>query len=178
MLKLPIAKLEPWLALWNFFLLRFHFFTFSLFVDLCRFIIQHCMEYCFHAWTGAPNICLDILSKLQKREDRIVAPTIASSLEPLVHCWNVVDISFFFHRYYCGKCSSGLAELASLHYSRWIILGIVISCLIFFVIIHRCYKNVYVNSFFPHTARLWNSLPAECFLTWKLENLMGEKKKI
>ena len=24
------------------------------------------------------------------------------------------------------------------------------------------YKDVYVNSFFPHTARLWNSLPVEC----------------
>ena len=26
-----------------------------------------------------------------------------------------------------------------------------------------CYKDVSVNSFFPRTARLWNSLPAECF---------------
>ena len=29
--------------------------------------------------------------------------------------------------------------------------------------IPRCYKGVYVNSFFSHTARPWNSLPAECF---------------
>ena len=29
--------------------------------------------------------------------------------------------------------------------------------------IPRCYKNVCVNSFFPHTDRLWNSLPIECF---------------
>ena len=28
----------------------------------------------------------------------------------------------------------------------------------------RCYKDVYVNSFFPRTARLWNFLPEECFL--------------
>ena len=27
----------------------------------------------------------------------------------------------------------------------------------------RCYKDVYVNSFFPRTARLWNSLPIEYF---------------
>ena len=73
---------------------KFLFAEVSLY--LCGFITQHCMEYCFHAWTGAPNIYLDILSKLQKREDRIAAPTIASSLEPLVHCWNVVDISCFF----------------------------------------------------------------------------------
>ena len=33
----------------------------------------------------------------------------------------------------------------------------------FSVNIPRCYKDVYVNSFFPCTARLWNSLPVECF---------------
>ena len=32
-----------------------------------------------------------------------------------------------------------------------------------------CYKDVYVNSFFPCTARLWNSLPMKCFpLTFDL----------
>ena len=33
----------------------------------------------------------------------------------------------------------------------------------FSVNIPRCYKDVYVNSFFPRTARLCNSLPIECF---------------
>ena len=31
------------------------------------------------------------------------------------------------------------------------------------VIIPGCYKDRYVTSFFPRTARLWNSLSAECF---------------
>ena len=40
----------------------------------------------------------------------------------------------------------------------------------FTVTILRCYKDVYVNSFFPRTARLWNSLPIECFpLTYDLK---------
>ena len=35
--------------------------------------------------------------------------------------------------------------------------------------IPRCYKDVYVNSFFPRTAKLWNSLSIECFsLTYDL----------
>ena len=39
-----------------------------------------------------------------------------------------------------------------------------------------CYKDVYVNSFFPCTARLWNSLPIECFpLTY---DLSGFKSRI
>ena len=33
----------------------------------------------------------------------------------------------------------------------------------FFVTIPRCYKDVYVNSFFPRTDRLWKSLPIEYF---------------
>ena len=33
----------------------------------------------------------------------------------------------------------------------------------FSVTIPRCYKDVYINSFFPRTARLWNSLPIVCF---------------
>ena len=44
------------------------------------------------------------------------------------------------------------------------------------VTIPRCYKDVYVNSFFPCTARLWNSLPMECFpLT---HDLSGFKSRI
>ena len=38
-----------------------------------------------------------------------------------------------------------------------------------FVTIPRCYKDIYANSFFHRTARLWDSLPIECFpLTYDL----------
>ena len=40
------------------------------------------------------------------------------------------------------------------------------------VAISRRYKDVYVKSFFPHPATLWNSLPIECFpLTYDLNGL-------
>ena len=46
----------------------------------------------------------------------------------------------------------------------------------FSVSIPRCYKDVNVNSFFPRTAKLWNSLPIECFpLTY---DLSGFKSRI
>ena len=46
----------------------------------------------------------------------------------------------------------------------------------FSVTIPRCYRDVSVNSFFPHTARLWDSLPIRCFsLTY---NLNGFKSGI
>ena len=46
----------------------------------------------------------------------------------------------------------------------------------FSVIIPRCYKDVYANSFFPPTARLWNSLPIVCLLL--TYDLSGFKSRI
>ena len=46
----------------------------------------------------------------------------------------------------------------------------------FFVIIPKCYKDVYVNSFFPVTARLWNSLRIEYFHL--IYDLNGFKSRI
>ena len=40
------------------------------------------------------------------------------------------------------------------------------------VIIPRCYEDVHVNSFFPHKAKLWNTLSEECLtLTCDLNDL-------
>ena len=87
------------------------------------------------------------------------SPEKACSLEPLGHHQNIANLSLFC-RYYFGRCSSKLADI--LHD--------------FYVIIPRCYKDVYVNSFFPHIAKLQNSLPVECFpLTY---NLSGFKSRI
>ena len=81
-----------------------------------------------------------------------------------------------FYRYYLGICSSELAELvpltlyrrSSTHYSDRLH--------DFSVTIPRCYKDVYINSFFPCTAGLWNFLPVECFpLTY---DLSGFKSRI
>ena len=135
---------------------------------LCGSAIRPCMEYCCHVWTGAPSCYLDLLDKLQKRICRIVGPSLAASLEPLAHRRNVASLSLFY-RYYFGICSSELAQLVPLPFSR----GRSTRCSDrshdFSVTISRCFKDVYVNSFFPHTAKLWNSLPIECFpLTYDL----------
>ena len=51
-----------------------------------------------------------------------------------------------------------------------------ISSMISSVIIPRCHKNFYANSFFPTTTKFWNSLPGEYFpLTYDLN---GFKSKI
>ena len=145
LVKLPPRKLEPWFVLWSFFLLRL----------LCVYksTIRPCMEYCCHVWVGAPSCYLGMLDKLQKRIYRTFGTSLAASAEHLTHCRNVASLSLF-HRHYFGICSSELAELVPLLYfcgrfTRYSD-GLHDSS----VTIPKCYKDVYVNSFFPQTARL------------------------
>ena len=135
---------------------------------LYKSTIRPCMEYCCHVWAGAPTCYLNLLDKLQKRICRIVGPSLAASLEPLAHCRNVASLSLFY-RYYFGRCSSELAQLVPLPFSRGRSTRYSDRLHDFSVTIPRCYKDVYVNSFFLCTAKLWNSLPIECFpLTYDL----------
>ena len=133
------------------------------------------MVYCCHVWVGAPSCCLELLDKLQKRIYRIVSPSLAASLEPLVHRRNVASLSLFY-RCYFGRCSSELDQLVLLPFSRGRSTSYFDRLHDFSATIPRCYKDVYVNSFFPRTAKLWNSLPIECFpLTY---DLSGFKSRI
>ena len=100
---------------------------------------------------------LDLLDKLQKRICGIVGPSLATSIEPLAHCRNVASLSLFY-RYYFGRCSSELAQLVPLPFSRGRFTRYSDRLHDFSVTILRCYKDVYVNSFFPLTARLLNFL--------------------
>ena len=76
-----------------------------------------CMEYCCHVWASAPSCYLELLDKLQKQICRIFGPSLAASLELLAHHRNVASLSLFY-RYYFGRCSSELAQLAPLPFSR------------------------------------------------------------
>ena len=137
--------------------------------------VKTCMEYCCHFWAGASRCYLELLDKLQKRICRTVGPSLAASHKPMAHRRNVVRLGLFY-RYYFGRCSSELVQLVPLPYSRGRSTCYSDRLHDFSVTIPRCYKDVYVNSFFPCTARLWNSLPIECFpLTY---DLSGFKSRI
>ena len=75
------------------------------------------MEYCCHVWAGALSCYLKLLDKLQKRICRTVDPSIAACLEPMDHLQNVASLSLFYS-YYFVRCSSELAQLVSLPFSR------------------------------------------------------------
>ena len=120
------------------------------------------MKYCCHVWADGPRCYLELLDSLQKWIWRTVGPSLAASLEPLVHCGNVDSLSLICRYYRSSITVVGVHTLVDVH-------G-------FSVTIPRCYKDVYVKSFLPRTARLWNSLPIECFpLTYDLN---GFKSRI
>ena len=84
--------------------------------------------------------------------------------------------STFFMWYTSWTTSSKLAQLVPLPYSRGRSTHHSDRLHDFSVTIPRCYKDVYVNNFFPHTARLYNSLSIEFFpLTYDLN---GFKSRI
>ena len=111
------------------------------------------MEYYCYIWAGAPSCYLELLDRLQKRICMTVGPSLVASLQPLAHHQNVASFRFFY-RYYFGRCSSELAQLVPLPFSRGRSTHYSDRLCDFSVTIPRCYKDVYVNSFFPHTARL------------------------
>ena len=114
---------------------------------------------------------LKLLDKLQKQICRIVGPSLAASLEPLAHRRNVASLSLFY-RYYFGRYFSELVKLVPRPFSRVRSSRYSDRLFDFPVTIPRCCKDVYVNNFFPGTARSWNSLPRECFpLTYDLNGL-------
>ena len=97
---------------------------------LYKSTMRPCMEYCCHVWAGARSCYLELLDKLQKRICRTVGPLLAASLEHLAHRQNVASLSLFY-RYYFGRCSSELAQLVPLPYSRGRSTFILIDCMIF-----------------------------------------------
>ena len=117
------------------------------------------MEYCCHICAGA-SCYLGLLDKLQKRICKTVGSLLAASLEPLAHRRNVASLSLFY-RYYFGRCSSELVQLVPLPCSRGRYTRYSDRLYDFSVTIPRSYKDVYVNSFFPRRARLWNFLYIE-----------------
>ena len=134
--------------------------------------IRPCMEYYCHVWADTPSCYLEVLDKSDMQD---CFHSLAASLEPEAHRRNVASLSLFY-RYYCGRCSSELAQLVPLLYSRGSSTRYSDRLHDSSVTTPRCYKDVYVNSFFVRTARLCNSLPIECFhLTYELN---GFKSRI
>ena len=125
---------------------------------LYKSTIHPCMEGCCHVWVGTwlvrcPQLLLGIVRQATKWIYWIVGPSLAASLELLDHHRNVVSVRLFY-TYYFGRCSSELAQLVPLPFYRGRSTRYSDRLHDFSVTVPRCYKDLYVNSFFPHTAKL------------------------
>ena len=118
---------------------------------LYKSTIHPCIKHCCQVWAVAPSCYLELLDKLQTRICRTVGPSLAASLELLAHRRNVASLRLFY-RYYFGRCSSKLAQLVLLPFSRERSTRYFDRLHDLFGTIRRCYNDVYVNSFFPWTA--------------------------
>ena len=109
-----------------------------------------------------PHLLLGIVRQTTKTDSRIVGPSLGASLEPLAHRRNVASLSLFY-RYYFGRCSLELDQLVPLPFPRGRSTCYSDRLHDFSATIHRCYKNIYVNSLFHRATRLQNFLSLECF---------------
>ena len=139
-----------------------HFLPPESILYIYKATIRPCIEYCCHLWARASAVCLHLLDRIQKRILNLVGPDLCSNLQPLSHRRNVASLSLFY-KYFHGHCSDDLKELTpSLKtFSRTTRLSSAANPLT--IQIPNFHKTFYSSSFFPHTARLWNSLPSNCF---------------
>ena len=115
-----------------------------------------------------PSIATKIVTQATKK--KYVGPSLAAFFEPLSHCRNVTSLSLFY-MYYFERCSSELAQLVPLPLSQGRSTCYSDRFHDFSATIPGFYKDVYVNSFFPRTAKLRNSQPIQSFrLTYDLSD--------
>ena len=139
------------------------FLTPETILHLYKSTIRPCMEYCSHIWGGAPKSHgLDLLDRVQKRVVNLVGPELSAGLNPLSHRRDVASLSLFY-KYYNGNCSSELVNLVPCR-------RVTVRTTRFSERLHphavdppKCRTKFYQSSFFPRTAKLWNSLAVGCF---------------
>ena len=107
------------------------------------------------------------------------AGQLIQNLLPLLNLQVIVEIQppkVFSRGNSFSRCSSELAELVPLPCSRGRFPRYSDRLHDFSNTVSRFHKNVYVNSFLPRTAILWNSLPRECFPV--IYDLNGFKSRV
>ena len=85
--------------------------------------------------------------KSRSLEEKL-AISLAAFLEPLVHRWNITNLSLFYG-YYFSRCLSKLAQLVALPCYRRGSTRYSDGFHDFSLTISWCYNDAYVNSFFP-----------------------------
>ena len=81
----------------GFFARACAFVSSSHLLTIYKFQIRPSLEYCSHAWVGAPKSTLCPLAKVQSKAIRLINnPNLTRSLQPLSHRRLVGDLSIFY----------------------------------------------------------------------------------
>ena len=168
-------ELLTWICLWHTWHFRHFHENFRVFVHLMQFTVPVTSISMYIRWKvnegGIQNICrhktpgswIFQVSQTKRKISKSLTKTFKTLLS-------------LSYRYYFGGCSSELSQLVPLPFSLERSICYFDRLHDFSFTIPRCYKDVYVNSFFLCTVRPWNFLPIECFpLTY---NLNGFKSRI
>ena len=131
---------------------------------LYKATIRPCMEYCCHIWDGSSTTCLRLLDRIQRRIINLIGPNLSLKLHPLSHRRNVASLSLFY-KYLHGFCSDELKSLTPAIKTFNRVTRYSTNAHPMTVQMPSCNKQFDSSSFFPHVARLWNSLPSSCFPT-------------
>jgi len=137
------------------------YFTPEQLLRLYKGFIRPRLEYCSHVWGGSSSTHL--LDRVESKAFRLIqSPTITSNLPSLSLRRNVASLSLFY-RYYFGRCSRELLECLPPtkvwpRHSR-----LAASSHQFCVEVGNSRIVRSGASFFPSTAKLWNSIPASVF---------------
>ena len=152
LLKLLPRKLEPWFFRWSFLILRL----------LCIFINLLC-GFAWNTVFMSGLVYLGVTWKLSYKNGYV--ELFALRLVPLLNPWlmavmqpaDIFSIGILVSTWYLSSelvplpCTWRRSTRCSERFHN------------FSDSIPWCYQVVYLSSFFPCTARLWNFLPIECF---------------
>ena len=132
---------------------------FALYLD--KSTIYPCMEYCWHVWAVIQTTKMNMKDCWSFTCYISWTPGSLLKYGQLVFSIGITLVDV--------RCSSELAQQVPLFFARRKSTRHSDRFCGFSVTISRCYEDVYVNSFFPCTATLWNFLPIESFpLTYNL----------
>ena len=163
LLKLPQRKVEHWFTLYSFLLLSLLCISINLPYGLTwNRVVMHGLVLVAATWKCSVSY--------KNRYIGLLVFHLLPLLKPLGHRRNVSSLSLFYRYYFCRPLSE-LTQKVPLPYTRRKSTRYSDRLHDFSVTIPRFYKDVYANSFFPRTAKLWISLPVECsHLTYDLIN--------
>ena len=125
------------------------------------------IEYCCHIWAGASQQALSCLDRVQSCLRYLIGDSLISSLQLFSHRRNVANLALLYRSNFNCSLRQDICQRNT---------GFALDAHPYFLDVKSSHQNFHMQSFFPRTATLWNSLPAHCFR--ERYNLISFKKRV